>query len=578
MSLPLEKKQQLQNILVDSASKISQLCSELSTEIRELNQPTQLNSKVDQVFKSFLNWNREISHHINTLFETQINLEKQVSTLNDEKKKLEVLYSSGILFSSKQEKKSLIESALEIVVKELKANAGFITLINDRDEIDSIYSKNMLLNDNPDAMEISTTVIRNTLKSHSPVQIDNIDDRQEYAKQVSIIKLGITSVLCVPLISGSKVLGAVYLDKRKTENSFSNNDLMYLISFANLIVKGLEISTQIDTLEKKMISDQFIKLDDLRQEFASSEIIGRSKKLFDVLKVASKVAATDASLIILGESGSGKNLLAQAIHRNSRRKEYPFYTVDCSSIPTDLLESELFGYESGAFTGATKTKVGKLELANGGTLFLDEVGEMNINLQPKLLRVIQTKEFERLGGIQPIKIDVRIIAATNKNINELIQTNKFREDLYYRLKVIEITMPKLRDRKEDIADLVNYYLNKNSTDDKLFTITEKAIEVLENYNWPGNIRELEHVLLRCIVLSKSSEIDSDDLPPEIVQQFTEELPMNDGMTLAEAETEFRKRFILKVLRKAESKTEAAKMLGINRTHFHKLLSQLEIEI
>ncbi|MDP2301503.1 MAG: sigma-54-dependent Fis family transcriptional regulator [Ignavibacteria bacterium] len=578
MSSPLEKKIELQNILVESASKISQLCSELSTEIRQTSNSSQLNSKVDQVFKSFLNWNREIANQINTLFETQISLEKQVSILNEEKKKLEVLYSSGIIFSSKQEKKSLIESALDIVVKELKADAGFITLINERDEIDSIYSKNMLLNDNPDAMEISTTVIRNTLKSHSPVQVDNLDDQHDYAKQVSILKLGITSALCVPLISGNKVLGAVYLDKRNNENSFSNNDLMYLISFANLIVKGLEISTQIDSLEKKMISDPLIKLDDLRKEFISSEIIGRSKKLFDVLKVASKVAVTDASLIILGESGSGKNLLAQAIHRNSRRKDHPFYTVDCSSIPTDLLESELFGYESGAFTGATKTKVGKLELAHGGTLFLDEVGEMNINLQPKLLRVIQTKEFERLGGIQPIKIDVRIIAATNKNINELIQANKFREDLYYRLKVIEITMPKLRERKEDIADLVNYYLHKNSTVEKLFTISEKSLEVLENYNWPGNIRELEHVLLRCIVLSKSSEIDVDDLPPEIVQQFTEELPMNDGMTLSEAETEFRKRFILKVLRRAESKTEAAKLLGINRTHFHKLLSQLEIDV
>jgi transcriptional regulator with GAF, ATPase, and Fis domain len=578
MSLPVEKKQQLQNIIVESASKISQLCSELSNEVRLSNNSTQLNPKVDQIFKSFLNWNREIANNINTLFDTQISLEKQVSTLLDEKKKLEVLYSSGILFSSKQEKKLLIESALDIVVKELKADAGFITLINERDEIDSIYSKNMLLHDNPDAMEISTTVIRNTLKSHSPVQIDNIDGRHDYARQVSIIKLGITSVLCVPLISGEKVLGAVYLDKRNNENSFSNNDLMYLISFANLIVKGLEISTQIDSLEKKMINDQFIKLDDLRKEFLSSEIIGRSKKLFDVLKVASKVAATDASLIILGESGSGKNLLAQAIHRNSRRKEHPFYTVDCSSIPNDLLESELFGYESGAFTGALKTKIGKLELANGGTLFLDEVGEMNINLQPKLLRVIQTKEFERLGGVQPIKIDVRIIAATNKNIGELIQANKFREDLYYRLKVIEITMPKLRDRKEDIADLVTYYLNKNSTEDKIFTINERALEVLENYNWPGNIRELEHVLLRCIVLAKSSEIDVDDLPPEIVQQYTEELPMTEGLTLAEAETEFRKRFILKVMRKAKSKTEAAKILGINRTHFHKLLSQLEIDI
>jgi len=578
MSSLSEKKQQAQNFLVEAASNFSKLCSDLSNEIKMLNNSSQASLKVDQLFKYFLNWNRELSTKVNEFLETITNLDSQISRLSDEKKKLEVLYSSGILFTSKKEKKSLMESALDIVVKELNADAGFITLMNERDEIDSIFSKNMLLNDNPDALEISTTVIRNTIKSLKPVQIENTIVQKDYAEQVSIIRLGITAALCVPLISSTRVLGAVYLDKRHTESSFSNNDLMYLISFANLIVKGLEISSQIDSLEKKMINDQFLKLDDLRKEFLSDDIIGRSKKLFEVLKVASRVAVTDASLIILGESGSGKNLLAQAIHKNSKRKDNPFYTVDCSSIPADLLESELFGYESGAFTGALKTKIGKLELANGGTLFLDEVGEMNINLQPKLLRVIQTKEFERLGGIHPIKIDVRIIAATNKNINELIQANKFREDLYYRLKVIEITMPKLRDRKEDIADLVNYYLHKNSSSERIYSISERALEILENYNWPGNIRELEHVLLRCIVLSKSNEIDVDDLPPEIVQQFNDELPMSDDVTLAEAETEFRKRFILKVLRKAQSKTEAAKMLGINRTHFHKLLSQLDIEV
>ncbi|PIS45531.1 MAG: sigma-54-dependent Fis family transcriptional regulator, partial [Ignavibacteria bacterium CG08_land_8_20_14_0_20_37_9] len=306
-------------------------------------------------------------------------------------------------------------------------------------------------------------------------------------------------------------------------------------------------------------------------------IIGNSVKLFNVLRVASRVADTDASVLILGENGTGKDLIATAMHENSSRKNKPFIAVNCGAIPSDLLESELFGYESGAFTGAVKSKPGKLEMAQGGTFFLDEIAEMSINLQAKLLRVIQTKEIERLGGVSSRKMDIRFIAATNRDINELIEKNIFREDLYYRLKVIEIKLPALRERKEDIQLLIDHFLAKYSKAENKFIAQPEVYEILESYDWPGNIRELENVIHRSIILAKSNVITVTDLPPEIIENQKEVIKIQGQKTLLEAETEFRKMFILKTLRKTESKAEAAQILGINRTHLYKLLNQLGIE-
>lgn len=238
----------------------------------------------------------------------------------------------------------------------------------------------------------------------------------------------------------------------------------------------------------------------------------------------------------------------------------------------------MFGYESGAFTGANKSKPGRLESSDGGTVFLDEIGEMSVNLQAKLLRVIQTKEIERLGSVDSKKIDVRFIAATNQDISKMIEEKRFREDLYYRLKVIEINIPPLRERKEDVEDLVHYFLEKYSKDGRKLSITDDAVEILELYNWPGNIRELENVIQRAVILCPNSEIKIENLPAEIIDDKESVSNTAEERTLSEAETEFRKRFILRVLRKTESKSEAAKVLGINRSHLHKLLTQLDINI
>jgi len=558
-------------------SKISTAFLEISDKIKTLENSSELNSKLDKLFKLILDSNQFFTSELKSFLDQNEKILKHLENLKEENRKLQVLYSTGIVFSSGTEMKALMESAIDTVVKELKADSGFIILTDELGNAQSVFAKNMFPESNPEALNLSTTVVKNTLQISSPVVVGKAAEDNELAGKASVIKLGISAVLCVPLITGSKTLGAVYLDRRNKENSFTHSDLLYLLSFAKQIIRGLQVSLEISSLEKKLLTDAVQSFEDFREEFKCEKIIGSNKKLFELLKIAAKISPTDASVIILGENGTGKDLLARAIHENSRRKDKPFVTIDCSSIPADLLESELFGYESGAFTGATKSKPGKLEMADGGTIFFDEIGEMNINLQAKLLRIIQTKELERLGAVQTKKIDVRILCATNKNISEMISKGQFREDLYYRLKVIELTLPPLRERKEDIFELSNSFLIKYASEEKVFSISEEALQILEDYNWPGNIRELENVILRCVVLAQKDTIEPSDLPPELIDKTVLEERIEDGKTLLDAETEFRRMFIIRTLRRVKTKAEAAQLLGINRTHFYKLLSQLGID-
>lgn len=557
-------------------SRLSTGFLELSEQLKSAGVSQEMQKHVDHVFKQTLSANQSLSGEVNALIDTLEKTEQQLARVQEEQRRLEALYASGILFSSETELRSLMEKAIDVVVKELQADEGFIVLVNELGETDSIFSRNMNPDEHPDAREMSGTVIKSAIERSQPVQSETMTSDIELSRQNSIIRLGIKAVLCVPLISGTHVLGAVYLDRRNKEQSFAESDLTFLLSFAKQIVRGFETSFEISALQKKLLTEISMKQSDLRKEFLCDEIIGSSATLFDVLRVASKIAPTDAGVLLLGENGAGKDLLAHAIHRNSRRRNKPFVIINCGAIPDNLLESELFGYESGAFTGAAKSKPGKIEAANGGTVFFDEIGELSMNLQAKLLRVIQTGEVERLGSLQPKRLDVRWIAATNRNIAEMIEQGTFREDLYYRLKVIELTMPALRERKEDIKELAEFFLAKYGGSTR-FTLSPDALETLELYSWHGNIRELENVIHRCVVLAKTAVIEVTDLPPEIVEQATREPFVGLGKPLLDAEEEFRRMYIIKTLRETSSVAEAAKALGINRTHFYKLLAQLGIE-
>lgn len=577
MSEISEIRQKLQKEIGDSFSQVSSGFMEVTAELKKTAIPQESFRKLEQLFKTWLKTSQVLSGEINALVERHEKLETKLDQFKEEKQRLETLYTSGILFTSETEMKTLLGKAIDTVIKELRADAGFIVLTNGQGEIESVFARNMNPDDEPDARDLSTSVIRNTLSRSEPAGIEDFDRYVEDSLNASILRLGIKSVLCAPLVSGEKVFGAVYLDRRETEYPFSQSELLFLISFARQIVQGMEISREISLLENKLLREARMKFEDLRRSFRCQEIIGSGQKIFEVLLMAAKIAPTGASVIILGENGTGKELVARAIHNNSRRADKPFVAINCSAIPHDLLESELFGYEAGAFTGAKKSKPGKIETADRGTLFLDEISELNINLQAKLLRVLQHQEIERLGSVTPRRIDVRILAATNRNIGEKVRKGEFREDLYYRLKVIEITLPPLRERKEDIAELAEFFLKKHAKDGSPLQISPEALEILENYSWPGNVRELENVVLRGIVLAKSYIIEAHDLPPELSATEITVPRIQPGKTLEEAEAEFRRRYILRTLQQTASKSEAAKVLGVNRTHFYRMLAQLGIE-
>ena len=298
-----------------------------------------------------------------------------------------------------------------------------------------------------------------------------------------------------------------------------------------------------------------------------TEIIGKTPVIQQVLRMAQKIARTDSTVLITGETGVGKELIARAIHSASQRKSHPFVKVNCAAIPDTLLESELFGHEKGAFTGAVTNKPGRFEIAHQGTLFLDEIGEIPLHLQTKLLSVLQDKSFERLGGVKTMKVDVRIITATNQDLSSAVQSGTFRSDLFYRLNVVPIHVPPLRERKDDLIPLLNYLLDKFASKygKKIGAISPEVMATFINYDWPGNIRELENVMERMVVMSETDSLSLDQVPPEIrgVVSTTEASTLKEKIETLSQVTE--KQMIIDALNKThQNRTQAAKLLGISR--------------
>lgn len=329
-------------------------------------------------------------------------------------------------------------------------------------------------------------------------------------------------------------------------------------------------------LEKKKLKEENISLKkEIDERF---QIIGESLPMRELATKIMQVAPTNSRVLIMGENGTGKELVARALHRNSRRSDKPFVQVNCAAIPDELIESELFGHEKGAFTGAIARTQGKFEQANGGTLFLDEIGDMSLRTQSKVLRVLETQEFTRIGGKDIIHVDVRVIAATNKNLRKEVDEGRFREDLFYRLNVIPIYVPPLRERKEDIPLLVAYFLNRFCIEHgkREKRISPSAMQILQQYNWPGNVRELKNIVERLVIMVSGDVIEVSDLPSDIIGQISDDIGF-PNLELKDARNEFERKYILQVLRANNwNISETANQLGIERTNLYRKMKQYNI--
>ncbi|MEO6392949.1 MAG: sigma 54-interacting transcriptional regulator [Pyrinomonadaceae bacterium] len=325
------------------------------------------------------------------------------------------------------------------------------------------------------------------------------------------------SFVCVPILVNRKPVGALGADLKYNPERDYDRTTTFLSIIASMVAQAIKVDHLIET-DKQRLQDENIHLkQELRERYDFGHIIGNSNPLREVYEQVTQVARTNTTVLLRGESGTGKELIAHAIHYNSLRAAKPFVKVSCAALPETLIESELFGYEKGAFTGAQNRKKGRFELADGGTLFLDEIGDLNVSTQIKLLRVLQEREFERLGGTETIKVNVRLVTATNKDIEQAIVAGEFREDLYYRLNVFSIFMPPLRERKSDVLLLADHFLVKYAQEHgkRIKRISTQAIDMLASYHWPGNVRELENVIERSVLVCEAGVIHGHHLPPTL---------------------------------------------------------------
>lgn len=388
-----------------------------------------------------------------------------------------------------------------------------------------------------------------------------------------------TSFVCVPIKLGNNIMGAFSVDKLFSKDTSFDEDVRLLTIIAGMIAQAIRMSSEFKEEREKLRDENIHLKQELKEKFNITNIVGSSSKMIEVYEQINQVAESNATVLIRGESGTGKELVAHAIHYNSLRADKPFVKVNLAALPETLIESELFGHEKGAFTDAHQGRSGRFEKANSGTIFLDEIGDLSMAMQVKLLRVLQEKEFERVGGNETISANVRIIAATNRNLEKAIQEGKFREDLYYRLNVFSIFLPPLRERKTDIVLLANFFINKYAKENNkdIKRISTPAIDMLMAYHWPGNVRELENVIERSVLLCKDKVIHGYHFPPTL-QSSEYQKESIDELSLAEMVNNYEKELIIEGLKRTRGNcSKAAKLLKTTERIFNYKVKQHEID-
>jgi DNA-binding NtrC family response regulator len=454
-------------------------------------------------------------------------------------------------------------------------------------------AKILVADDNPDVLKL----IANILESNG-YEVKTVSDGASAIKELESNDYDmVLTDLMMPDVDGMQVLEHAILKIPKTiciiltgHGTIKSSVEAIKKGAFDYITKPVSPSELLIFVEKalkfKNLEEENIRLKkELKGKYHYKNIVGTSKAIRKIYDLIEKVSDTDGTVLITGASGTGKELIARSIHYNSQRSDKPMVVINCGAIPESLLESELFGHEKGAFTGAYKKRIGRFEMANGGTVFLDEIGEMSPALQIKLLRVLQEQQFERVGATKTLHVDLRFIAATNKNLTTAINLEKFREDLYYRLNVIPIKVPSLKQRRSDIPLLIDFFLKKfqKGKREKITGFSQAAMDAILAYEWPGNVRELENVIKRLTILSEGPVVSFDDLP-ENIQDVSDshhpekEVIIDNELNLNEAVQDYEKRIILEALEKANwVKSKAAKLLNINRTTLVAKIKKQNIE-
>ncbi|HMF55505.1 MAG TPA: sigma 54-interacting transcriptional regulator [Pyrinomonadaceae bacterium] len=462
---------------------------------------------------------------------------------------------------------------LELIFEVVPAERGAILLADGQEgeEFESVFGLDRAAG-SVAPVRVSRTISSKVLREGVAILSNDVSDKEDFDAE-SVIATEIHSLLCVPVTVYEKTLGVIYLYTTDPRERFDQNQLQLVTAISNIAAVALENARHVEWLESEN--------ERLRADIQiEHNMVGESARMREVYQFIAKVAPTNSTVLIWGESGTGKELAARAVHLNSPRAERPFVALNCAALTETLLESELFGHEKGAFTGAISQKKGKLEVADGGTVFLDEIGELAAPLQAKLLRVIQEREFERVGGTRPIKVDIRLVAATNRDLAEAAKQGSFRQDLYYRLNVVSFHMPGLRERREDIPLLASYFVKKyaEKCNRKVLGISAEARVRLMQYDWPGNVRELENAVERAVVLGSSERILPEDLP-EALLETEMDVPENTGTNrYHEAVAEVKKQLILKAVEQSEGNyTEAARLLGVHANYLHRLIRNMNLK-
>ncbi len=505
-----------------------------------------------------------------TLYLKPDQLATQLPSDSSVARNLSILLQASQAVHSIRDPRELQEQMLNLLFEATPAERAAILLCGaEPGKFISTCSRYRALDDKRQVGVSQTITKQVVLNGHSLMSDDAVHDGMQ---SESMVVSQVRAFLCAPLSLHDRTIGCIYLDTRNAMLGFTNEHLQLVTAFAGISAVALENARRLDWLEQE---NQRLSLE-VNLDYG---LIGNSAPVRDAFNIIRKVASADATtVLILGESGTGKELAARAIHRLSGRASKPFAAINCAAMPDTLIESELFGHVKGAFSGAVAEKKGRFEAADGGVVFLDEIGEMPLSAQAKLLRVVQEREIVRVGGTKTIPVNVRIIAATNRNLEEQSRAKTFREDLYHRLNVVNVTMPPLRDRRDDIPTLAEHFVSKHARKSNLAPrpITPEAMALLVSYDWPGNVRELENSIERAMVLGSPEAIFPDDLAESILDSST--TASSGTLDFHAAVKATKKALIHEALDQSSgSKTEAAKLLGLHPNYLHRLLNNLGIK-